>query len=354
MNSRERVWAVITHQPVDRVPCEFWGTPEVRQMLMDHFGADDFAVVLDKLGVDGFARAGMAYTGPPRRGPDGEPAGLWGVQSRTIALPTGGTYSERLRAPLAEVTEVAELEDFDWESPADYDFEAAARLCRENHDKKVTMAGYIAPYVDLWNLFGEQRALLNTALRPELIEAVLERTMAYRLEQHRLLFEACKGYLDVAQVTDDFGTQNGLVMSRQAIRDLFWPHYRAAIALAHQYGIKVYHHDDGGIGEIIRDLVEMGVEVLNPIQWKCKTMDLAALKREFGKDLCFDGAVENQEILPFGTPEQVRAEVRKNIRILASDGTGYIIGPCHNIQSGTSLQNVLAMYDEIRMVGSFA
>jgi uroporphyrinogen decarboxylase len=353
MNSRERVWAAITHQPLDRVPCEFWGTPEVRQMLLEHFRTEDFQVVLDRLGVDGFARAPMAYKGPARHGPDGEPAGLWGVQSRPITLPTGGVYHERVRAPLAQVTEAAELEDFDWENPADYDFEAAAAFCRENHDRKVTMAGYVAPYVDLWNLFGEQRALLNVGLRPRLIEAVLERTMAYRLEQHRLLFEACKGYLDVTQVTDDFGSQNGLVMSRKAIRELFWPHYRAAIALAHKYGLKVYHHDDGGIGEVIPDLVEMGVEILNPIQWKCRTMDLHTLKREYGKDLCFDGAVENQEILPFGTPEDVREEVRRDIRILASDGTGYIIGPCHNIQSGTPLANVLAMYDEIRVSGSF-
>jgi len=353
MTSRERVWAVITHQPVDRVPAELWATAEVRQMLLEHFATDEWQVVLDRLGVDGFAHVGMPYTGPPRVGPDGQPAGLWGVQSRTITLPTGGTYSERIRAPLAEVTDPAELDDFNWEDPADHDFKAAGRVCREAQPHKVTMAGYIAPYVDLWNLFGEERALLNIALRPELIEAVLERTMHYRLRQHRMLFEACGGYLDVTQVTDDFGSQNGLIMSHGHIRELFWPHYRAAIALAHEFGLKVYHHDDGGIAEIIPDLVEMGVEILNPVQWACRGMDLEWLKREFGRDLCFDGAVENQRIIPFGTPDEVRAEVRKNIRILAGDGTGYICGPCHNIQSGTPLENVLALYDEIRASGRF-
>ncbi|MEA3402315.1 MAG: uroporphyrinogen decarboxylase family protein [Armatimonadota bacterium] len=353
MTSRERVWAAITHQPVDRVPAEFWGTTEVRQMLLEHFDTEDWQVVLEGLGVDGIARAPLPYTGPPWTGPDGGPAGLWGVQSRTIELPTGGVYHERIHAPMAEFTEVAQVEDFDLGDPADWDFEAAADFCRRHHAEKVIMAGYIAPYVDLWNLFGEERALLNIALRPELIEAVLDRTMAYRLAQHRMLFEACGEHLDLTQVTDDFGAQSGLVMSREHIRRIFWPHYRRAIALAHEFGLKVYHHDDGGIGEIIPDLVEMGVEVLNPIQWRCRNMDLQWLKREFGDALCFDGAVDNQEVLPFGTPEDVRREVRKNIRILASDGTGYICGPCHNIQSGTPLENVLALYDEIRVSGSF-
>ncbi len=336
MTSRERVWAAITHQPVDRIPCDFWGTAEVRRMLLQHFRTDDWQVVLDELGVDAIVSIGMRYAGPRWTGPDGRPAGLWGVQSRTITLPTGGTYSERIHAPMAEFTEVAQVEDFDLGDPADWDFAAAAEAARNAHPHSVTMGGYLAPYVDLWNLFGEQRALLNIALRPELIEAVLDRVMDYRLRQHRMFFAAAAEWLDLAQVTDDFGSQNGLVMSPAAIRSLF----------------KVYHHDDGGIGEIVPDLVEMGVEVLNPIQYRCRHMDREWLKREFGDRLCFHAAIDNQYVLPFGTPEDVRREVRENIRILASDGTGYICGPCHNIQSGTPLENVLALYDEIRTAGN--
>lgn len=354
MTSRQRVWAAITHQPVDRVPCDIWVTPEIRQELLAHFQTDNWSVVLDELGVDGIAGVMPSYTGPPWTGPDGGPAGLWGAQSRRIELPTGGTYTERIHAPMADFTEIAQVEDFDFGDPADWDFEGAAEACRRAHPHQVVRLGYIAPFVDLWTLFGEERALLNIGLRPELIEAVLDRVMDYRLRQHRLLFEACVRHADLAQVTDDFGGQNGLVMSRETIRRLFWPYYRRAIALAHEFGLKVYHHDDGGIGEIIPDLVEMGVEVLNPIQWRCPNMDLAWLKGEFGDVLCFDGAVDNQKVLPFGTPEDVRAEVRKNIRVLAGDGTGYICGPCHNIQSGTPLENVLALYDEIRVSGSFA
>ena len=266
-------------------------------------------------------------------------------------LPTGGTYSERTHAPMAEFTEIAQVEDFDLGDPADWDFAGAAEAARNAHPRNVTMGGYFGPYVDLWSLFGEERALLNIGLRPWLIEAVLDRVMDYRLRQHRMLFAAAAEWLDLAQTADDFGAQNGLVMSPAAIRSLFWPHYRRVIALAHEFGLKVYHHDDGGIGEIVPDLVEMGVEVLNPIQYRCHNMDREWLKREFGDALCFHAAIDNQYVLPFGTPEDVRREVRENIRLLASDGTGYICGPCHNIQSGTPLENVLALYDEIRRAG---
>lgn len=354
MTSRERVWAAITHQPVDRIPCDIWATPEVRQMLLAHFGTEDWQVVLDELGIDAIAGIGMRYIGPAWTGPDGQPAGLWGVQHRRIELPTGGVYSERTHAPMAEFTEVAQVEDFDFGDPADWDFAGAAEAARAAHPHQVTMGGYLAPYADLWSLFGEERALLNIALRPELIEAALDRVMQYRLRQHRLFFEAAAEHLDLAQVTDDFGQQNGLVMSPAAIRRLFWPHYRRAIALCHEFGLKVYHHDDGGIGEIVPDLVEMGVEVLNPIQYRCAHMDRAWLKAEFGDRLCFHSAIDNQYVLPFGSPEDVRREVRENIRLLASDGTGYICGPCHNIQSGTPLENVLALYDEVRVAGTMA
>ena len=90
----------------------------------------------------------------------------------------------------------------------------------------------------------------------------------------------------------------------------------------------------------------MGIDILNPIQWTCPGMDMAELKREYGGHLCFHGGVENQRILPFGTPDEVRAEVRHCIDALAGDGTGYILAPCHNLQVVSPVENILAMYDE--------
>ncbi len=347
MTSRERILAAVRHQSVDRLPCDIWATGEVWDSLREHFGEEDQHKIRDRLGIDGICGAGAPYTREHPESPEGTPVGLWGTWGRQIVLPTGGSYWEQAYYPLKEVTDPRQLDDFDWESPTDYDFAAAREACEKLRGRFMVEAGYMAPFVDLWTLFGQETALLNLVLRPELIEAVLERTMAYRLAQHRLLFEACRGVMDVTQVTDDFGCQNGLVMSKKTIQSIFWPHYRRAIKLAKEYGLIVFHHDDGGMFEIIGDLVEMGVEVLNPIQWRCAGMDRARMKAEFGDRLCFHGAVDTQAIMSFGSADDVRREVRENMRLLGGDGTGYIVAPCHNIQSGTPLENVLAMYEEI-------
>jgi len=350
MNSRERMMAAIDRKAVDRIPSDLWCTAEVLRTLEEHFDVEGQETVYDCLGVDGMGYFGTRYVGKDRSLPDGTEAGIWGTRFEEQVLPTGGTYIEQTHCPLKDVADIRELDDFNWEDPADYDFEEAAETCKDFSTRRATISGYQAPFYDLCMLFGQETALMNLALRPELVEAVLDRAAKYRLEEHRLLFEATKGYLDITQVTDDFGSQANLVMSAGTIRSIFWPHYRNAIKLAKSYGLRVFHHDDGAMSELIPDLIEMGVDVLNPIQWKCPGMDLERLKREFGKQICFHGSVENQEIIPFGTTDAVRAEVRKNLRILGSDGTGFVIGPCHNIQSGTPLENILAMYDEIQKV----
>ena len=116
---------------------------------------------------------------------------------------------------------------------------------------------------------------------------------------------------------------------------------KRVIDLVHGAGGKVDRHSDGSIIEILPDLIEIGVDFINPIQWRCKGMERERLKREFGDELIFDGGVDNHYTLPFGSLE----EVRENIRILG-DGGGYIIMPCHNIQVVGPVENVVAMYEE--------
>jgi len=110
----------------------------------------------------------------------------------------------------------------------------------------------------------------------------------------------------------------------------------------------VFHHDDGAIFSLIPDLIDMGIDVLNPIQWRCKGMDRRAIGAQFGAKLCFHGGVDNQYTLPFGTADDVREEVAYNLRTLGCTGTGYIIAPCHNIQANTSIENILALYQAPR------
>jgi uroporphyrinogen decarboxylase len=128
------------------------------------------------------------------------------------------------------------------------------------------------------------------------------------------------------------------------IRRFLFPGMKRMVELTRQNGSHVFHHSDGSIRQILPDLIELGIQVLNPIQWRCKGMEREGLKRDFGDQLIFHGGVDNQLTIPFGTPADVRKEVEENIRILGAGG-GYILAPCHNIQDNTPAENIIALYE---------
>lgn len=156
----------------------------------------------------------------------------------------------------------------------------------------------------------------------------------------------------MAQVTltDNLGSQHGPLISLRTYREFYASHHKRFIDLCHEFGVKVFHHDDGAMRAFLPDLVEMGIDILNPIQWISAGMDMLSLKEDFGDKLCFHGGIDNQHVLPSAQPT-VRAEVHHCIDTLASDRTGYILAPCHNIQPVTPLENVIAMYDEVWKCG---
>jgi len=203
-------------------------------------------------------------------------------------------------------------------------------------------------------LRGLEQSLIDPLIEPELTHEIVRRISDVFYAYHRRMFEACEGLIDVAEVTDDLGSQTGPLISRNVYETFYAPHHKRFIDLCHEFGVKVFHHDDGSCREFIPMLVEMGIDILNPIQWKCVGMDMKELKAEFGDRLCFHGAVDNQQVLPFGTPNEVRAEVRNCIDSLASNGTGYILAPCHNLQPNTPVENIIAMYNEAWRYGDLS
>jgi uroporphyrinogen decarboxylase len=116
------------------------------------------------------------------------------------------------------------------------------------------------------------------------------------------------------------------------------------IDLAHEHGVYVFFHSDGAIREILPDMLAAGIDILNPIQWRCPGMERVALKDDFGSQVVFHGGMDNQQTLPFGTAEDVRREVIENIELLGKNG-GYILAPCHNIQVVSPPENIIAMYE---------
>ncbi len=351
MNSRERMLAAIRHQPVDRVPTDIWATGEVWKKLIAHFGSWEAAFA--GLHIDGFGGAGARYTGPALpAAPEGESVTMWGTRTRRVDYGTG-VYDEQCAFPLATARTIDDLERYPWPSADWFDYSQMREQAKAAGATKAVQCGYMAPLYYHTMLRGMETALMDPYDDAEFTRHLLDRLCGFFYDHHRRMFEACAGHIDIAQVTDDLGSQTGGLISLPVFREFYRPHLKRFASLCHEFGILVFHHDDGAIREFIPDLIELGIDVLNPIQWRCPGMDAAGLKRDFGKQLCFHGAIDNQQTLPHGTPEDVRAEVREMIATLASDHTGYILAPCHNLQSVTPLENILAMFDETWKCGAF-
>ena len=352
MDHRERILAAISHQPLDRIPTDMWATPEVQEKLFAHFGVDtahgtapgtiyagggrlsrDVAAILelwDRLDIDGILTVMPPYCGPALPedllpGSGDVTFDEWGMGSRRQEYGSGA-YDEQVVFPLAAAETIADLEHYRWPDPDWYDYEALPALVAKCRGRAVC-CGYAAPFYFHNMLRGLELSLMDPILRPEFTQHLLARLSDFFTEFHRRCFVALDGAADMTSVNDDFGAQNGLLISPRVFDRFYRAPLQARFDQAKAFGLKVFHHDDGDLRPLLPRLVEMGIDILNPIQWRCGGWDLAELKARYGARLCFHSAVDNQQTLPFGTPDDVRDEVKRLVQTLASDGTGLILGP---------------------------
>jgi uroporphyrinogen decarboxylase len=348
MNPRERILAAIHHQPLDRFPTDIWATSEVWDKLCKHFAVTQRLELYAHLSIDGIFGVAPPYIGPATRNENGVRYDEWGMGYRVQEY-SGGAYDEQVVYPLDQAETVADLETFPWPSPDWYDYSALPDLIAQYPERAIE-CGYTAIFYWHNRLRGLERSLADPLLHPDLTRYIIQRVSDFFTEYHRRCFEAGQGKLDITQVTDDFGSQNGLLISPRAFERYYRQPMQRAIKLAKSYGITVFHHDDGDMRLLLPRLVELGIDVLNPVQWRSGNWDLTDLKMKFGDRICFHGGVDNQHTLPFGTPEEVRAEVRWLKATLGRDRTGLIIAPCHNLQAITPVENIVAMYEEAARV----
>ena len=185
---------------------------------------------------------------------------------------------------------------------------------------------------------------MDLALNPEIVHYCLDKLFDLAYEDTRRIYEAIPGRVEISYVAEDLGSQHGLLFSLEQMRTFVLPRMKRMADLVHSAGAFVFTHSDGSVRDVLADLIGIGTQVLNPIQWRCPGMEREPLKRDFGDKLIFHGGVDNQQTLPFGTVEDVRQEVIDNYRLLGAGG-GYILAPCHNVQANTAPENVIAMYE---------
>jgi uroporphyrinogen decarboxylase len=339
MTSRERWLAVLRRQAPDRLPTDYWTTDEAREKLKRHLGCANDVEIFTRLHIDRKITVEPAYVGPaiPRN------ADEFGCRFQDMDYGTG-KYRECVFHPLAQYGSVAEIQkDYRW--PTIDWFDCAALKGRlEGWETQPVQGGLSEPFLTYADLRGREQSLIDLVLNPELVHYCLDKLYTLSWEKARMLYETFPGVVTHGYVAEDMGSQEDLVYSPAQIREFFIPWMKKMIKLMHEAGVFVFHHSDGAIRKIIPDMIEAGIDVLNPVQWRCKGMDREGLERDFGSRLIFHGAVDNQQTLPFGTVEDVRAEVRETLSIF---GTGWICAPCHNIQAVSPAENVVALYQAV-------
>ncbi|MCX6362175.1 MAG: hypothetical protein NT029_20460 [Armatimonadetes bacterium] len=345
MTHRERVIAALDHQSTDRIPialvCSGINAPAMRE-LERHLGARRGLTVQQYLEplID------IRHVGPDYAGPN--PAAcvdIWGVERSPVSYGSGA-YEEIVRHPLADVRDASELDRYPWPTTDwfDYDrFRDDLRAASEADHCLMISGGN--PFETTWYMLGLERALEGLAVEPELVRAVLDRVTAFYVEHTVRQLEAADGLVDLVFTADDLGGQRGLLLSIKLWERHIRPCHEALNRAIHQFGARVVYHSDGAIGSIAERLADAGIDVLQALQFDAGGMDPADLKRRLGDRIGFEGGISVQSTLPFGTPEDVRREVRDRIDVLGAGG-GYILGPSHAIQAGTPPENIVAMFDE--------
>ena len=355
MKPRERVEKALNHEEPDRCPMQVSFTPEFaarlrgdmalrgRRVHNPHGGGNTYELER-ALGEDMLLTSvGWANSYYMDDQPYVDEWGIgWSIHSYQTPFGTGH-YTELATHPLADARAIDHYQPPDPSRPELY--EDAARAIRDFGDEYWIVGVTVTTIFETaWALRGLEQILIDMVRDPGLVEQVLEFPFRYHLAAAERLVEMG---VDMVWLGDDFGTQQGMLISPNLWRKYFKGRMAEFIQALKSINpqVKVAYHSDGDIRRIIPELIEIGLDVLNPVQPAC--MDPAEIKKLYGDQLCFWGTIDEQKTLPFGTPEEVRMEVVERLRT-AGQGGGLILAPTHHVQLDTPLDNFRAMVDTIQ------
>ncbi len=348
MEPYERIISAVHHKCPDRIPIDYIATPETHAMLKKHFGIDNDELLLTKLGVD-IRRVSPRFIGPK------DMTGAAGITAQgkdflgIVWKPVNnqfGTYNEIAFHPLGQVTTIKEIENYPWPKIDWFDFshfrEEIARLNKEQRYAIMYFAG--GAFETPWYMRGLERFLMDLVECPDIAEAICHHVVEFYRERTMRAIESSNGQIDIIGSGGDIGTQRGMMLSPELWREHIKPYSEQLIRMFKDMGLITYYHSCGSITPVIEDFINMGLDILEPIQPKATGMDLEELKQRFGNRLTFHGGIDEQELLPRGTSSMVREEVNRIIQIFNKDG-GYIVCPAHAIQPDTPIENIIALYE---------
>ena len=348
MDSRERAFLAVTRQRPDRIPIDFWASPGLLSKLQSETAASS-EEFLESHDVDFRYIAGPDYIGPPltSRGPDS--VDIWGVPRKLVQVKLRGGiehYAEVARPPLADASAVEQILAYHhWPSPDWFDYRAIEHQCDQvlRNKRAVVFAGdrlnRVAQLKPAMYLRGMEQILIDMALSPGIAHAIFRKIREFYLAYLEHILEAAKGKIDIVLTGDDFGAQNGLLVSAATWDEFLSEGFAQYLGLANSRGAKTMHHTCGSVAPLIPRMIACGLDVLQSLQPEAQGMRPSDLKAQFGPHIAFHGGVSIQRTMPFGTREDVHAEV-KELAHTMGEGGGYIFCTAHNLQADTPVENV--------------
>jgi uroporphyrinogen decarboxylase len=356
MTGKERVLKAINGQEVDRPPVFTTVTPQVAKKLSSHLGLPyeepldsmlstriSHMDMLTALGNDCVGISACApYGKPTLKRDDGMLVNEWGMVMTNIGL-----YTEFAEFPLSKAESKEDIDNYpfpDPHAPGKYD---AAKKTVEKYGKEYAVVGDIETsfWETAWYLVGLEKLMVDMMMEAPYVEALFDKVLEINLEIGRNLIRLGA---DIIWAGDDFGSQTGMLVDPDTWRRYFKPRIKYMIQEWKMVNpdIKVAWHSCGSIIPIIDDFIEIGLDILNPMQPLATNMDAAYLTRTFGKQLVYFGGIDIQELLPTGPPERIKSEVKRIAEIYGRHG-GYLLAPAHNVQDDTPVEHILALFEAV-------
>ena len=351
MTSYERVMTALDHRRPDRPPLNYYGTAETDQKLLAHLQLNTREELLRHLGAD------MRYVGPQYIGPHnfsgmhGYHTGstdMWGIGWKAVSN-NYSTYYESVHHPLAHARTVTQIEDYPWPRAdwlsVDHLPDAISQINRAERRAVVWATG---EFLDIaCGLRGLEQFLVDMIECPEIADSILARVVGLCREVTMRAVEQADGGIDIIWSGGDVGMQTGMLFSPDLWRRQIKPFHKRLIDPFKKMGLKIRYHTDGSVVPIIPDLIDMGLDLLDPIQPNTPGMDPENLNWRFGGKLSFYGGVDTQRLLPYGTPQEVEQEVLHLIEVLGAHG-GYVVAACNAVQADVPIENILTLYRTAR------
>ena len=347
MNHKERVLMALNREHVpDRVPLFYWDVPEFGEKMMGNLGLKTRDELLEYLDVD-FRWVEPAYVGPSLVGKDKKSKkDIWGVGYSRVK---NGKFEfwEATKFPLAGVTDVAALEKYPWPTLDLFDFGSLNPQLEKYKEYAIMNApGYSSPglFRIVQRLLGRDTFLDVMVYHPRFFSALIQKIADFYEGFVSAMFEVAGNRIDFFRIADDFGSKEGLMIGADHWEFLCKPAFEKYLVAPRKHGVHFYMHSCGSVRKLLPEFISLGADVLDPIQTRATGMSPEGLKKDFGKMICFSGALDEELLLRQGTPQSVREGVKELLDTMAPGG-GFILGPSHKLKVETPVENVIAMYE---------